>query len=96
MKAFVDEVNDIESKFRMGDSNAHVGTDTWQCVIGKHGGTALNDNERYLLEFCCSDGHGIMNIFFQHKEACWYTWNRPITRKGHSRPLKGAKAQKKT
>ena len=72
-QAFVDEVNDVllrvlptESTALMGDFNAHVGTDaaTWKGVIGKHGVTELNENGRYLLQFCCSNGLRIMNIFF--------------------------------
>ena len=55
----------------MGDFNAHVGTDTgtWKGVIGKHGVTGLNENGRYLLQPCCSNGLRIMNTFFQHREA---------------------------
>ena len=81
----VDEVNDAllrvsatESTVLMGDFNAHVGTDTdtWKGVIGKHGVTGLNENGRYLLQFCCSNGLRIMNTFFQHREVHKYTWYR--------------------
>ena len=77
-QTFVDEVNDAllrvsatESTVLMGDFNAHVGTDTdtWKGVIGKHGVTGLNENERYLLQLCCSNGLRIMNTFFQHREV---------------------------
>ena len=85
-QAFVDEVNDAllrvsatESTVLMGDFNAHVGTetDTWKGVIGKHGITGLNENGRYLLQLCCSNGFRIMNTFFQHREVHKYTWYRP-------------------
>ena len=85
-QAFVDEVNDAllrasptESTVVMGDFNAHVGTntDTWKGVIGKHGVTGLNENERYLLQLCCSNRLRITNTFFQHREARKYTWYRP-------------------
>ena len=73
-QAFVDEVNDAflqvsatESKVLMGDFNAHVGADMWKGVIGKHGVTGLNENGRYLLQLCCSNGLCIMNTFFQHR-----------------------------
>ena len=63
----------------MGDFNAHVGTDTdtLKGVIGKHGVTGLNENGRYLLQLCCSNGLRIMNTFFQHREVHKYTWYRP-------------------
>ena len=57
-QAFVDEVSDAllrvtptESTILVGNFNAHVGTDTdaRTSVIGKHGVTELNKNERYLL-----------------------------------------------
>ena len=85
-QAFVDKVNDAllrvlatESTVLMGDFNAHVGTDTdtRKCVIGKHGVTRLNENGRYLLQLCCSNGLRIMNTFFQHREVHKYTWYRP-------------------
>ena len=85
-QTFVDEVNDAllrvsptESTVLMGDFNAHVGTDTdmWKGVIGKHGVTGLNENGRYLLQLCCSNGLRIMNTFFQHREVHKYTWYRP-------------------
>ena len=56
-QAFVDNVNDTllrvsatESTVLMGDFKAHVETDTWKGVIGKHGVTGLNENRRYLLQ----------------------------------------------
>ena len=82
----MDEVNDAllrvsptESTLLMGDFNAHVGTDTdtWKGVIGKHGVTGLNENGRYLLQLCCSNGLRIMNTFFQHRDVHKYTWYRP-------------------
>ena len=84
-QAFVDDVNDVlpresptESTVLMGNFNTHVGTDTdtWKGVIGKHGVTALNENGRYLLQLCCSNGLRIMNTFFQHREVHKYTWYR--------------------
>ena len=71
-QAFMDEVNDAlqrvaptESTILMGDFNAHIGTDndTWKGVIGKHGDPAFNENGRYLLQLCCSNGLCIMNTF---------------------------------
>ena len=85
-QAFVDDVNNAllrvpatESTVLMWDFNAHVetDTDTWKGVIGKHGVTGLNENGRYLLQFCCSNGLRIMNTFFQHREVHKYTWYRP-------------------
>ena len=85
-QAFADDVNDAllrvsatESTVLMGDFNAHVGTDTdtGKGVIGKHGVTELNENGRYLLQLCCSNGLRLMNIFFQHREVHKYTWYRP-------------------
>ena len=85
-QAFVDEVNDAlprvsrtESTVLMGDFYAHVGTDTdrRKGVIGKHGVTGLNENGRYLLQLCCSNGLRIMNTFFQQSEVHKYTWCRP-------------------
>ena len=82
----MDEVNDAllrvsptESTVLMGDFNAHVETDTatWKGVIGKHGVTGLNENGRYLLPLCCSNGLRIMNTFFQHREVHKYTWYPP-------------------
>ena len=82
-QAFVDDINDAllrvsatESTVLTGDFNAHVGTDTdtWKGVIGKHGVTGLNENGRYLLQLCCSNGLRIMNTFFQHREVHNYTW----------------------
>ena len=46
-------------------------------VIGKYGVTGLNENRRYLLLLCCSNGLHIMNTFFQHREVHKYTWYRP-------------------
>ena len=85
-QAFVDEVNDAllrvaptESTVLMGDFNAHIGTDneTWKGVIGRHGVTGFNENGRYLLQLCCSNGLCIMNTFFQHRDIHKYTWYRP-------------------
>ena len=82
-QTFVDEVNDALLRVSltdpivlMGDFNAHVGTDTdtWKGVIGKHEVTGLNENGRYLLQLCCSNGLRIMNTFFQHREVHKYTW----------------------
>ena len=81
-QAFVDEVNHAllrvsptKSTVLMGEFNAHVGTetDTRKGVIGKHGVTGLNENARYLLQLCCSNGFRIMNTFFQHREVHKYT-----------------------
>ena len=85
-QTFVDEVNDAllrvsvtESTVLMGHFNSHVGTDkdTWKGVIENHGVTGLNENGRYLLQLCCSNGLRIMNTFFQHSEVHKYTWYRP-------------------
>ena len=85
-QAFVNEVNDVllrvsatESTVLMEDFNAHVGTDTdtWKGVIGKHRITGMNENGKYLLQLCCSNGLRIMNTFFQHREVHKYTWYRP-------------------
>ena len=85
-QTFVDEVNDAllrvsatESTVLMGNFNAYVGTDTYTLkgVIGKHRVTGLNENERYLLQLCCSNGLRIMNTFFQHREVHKYKWYRP-------------------
>ena len=82
----MDEVNNAllrisstESIVFMGDFNAHVGTDTdtRKGVIGKHGVTGPNENGRYLLQLCCSNGLRIMNTFFQLREVHKYTWYRP-------------------
>ena len=82
----MDEVNDAflrvsatESTVLIWDFNAHVrtDTDTWKGVIGKYGIIGLNENGRYLLQLCCSNGLCIMNIFFQHREVHKYTWYRP-------------------
>ena len=82
----MDEVNDAllrvaptESTVLMGDFNAHIGNDneTWKSVIGRHGVAGLNENGRYLLQLCCSNGLRIMNTFFQHRDAHKYTWYRP-------------------
>jgi len=68
-QAFVDEVNDAllrvspsESIVLVGDFNAHIGTDTetWKGVIERHGVPGLNENGRYLLQLCCSNGLRIM------------------------------------
>ena len=76
--AFVDEVNDAllrvsptESTVLIWDFNAHVETDadTWKGVIRKRGVTGLNENGRYLLQLCCSNGLRIMNTFFQNREV---------------------------
>ena len=81
-QAFVDKVNDAllrvsstESTVLIVEFNAYVGTetDTWKGMIGKHGVTGLNENARYLLQLCCSNGLRIMNTFFQHREVHKYT-----------------------
>ena len=85
-QAFVSDINDAllrvsptEFTVLMGDFNAHVGTDTdtWTGVIGKRGVTGLNDNGKYLLQLCCSNGLCIINTFFQCREVHKYTWYRP-------------------
>ena len=82
-QAFVDEVNDALLKVSptafvvlIVDFNAHVGTDTntRKGVIGKHGVTGLNENGKYLLQLCCSNGLRIMNTFFQNREVRNDTW----------------------
>ena len=69
-QAFVEDVNDAlqrvgstESTIFWGDFNAHIGTDneTWKGVIGRYGNPAFNDNGRYFLQLCCSNGLSIMN-----------------------------------
>ena len=69
-------VSPTDSIVLMGDFNAYVGTGTWKSVITKHGVTGLNENVSYLLQFCCSNGFRIINIFFQHREVHKYTWYR--------------------
>ena len=68
-------VSPTESTVPMGNFNAHVrtDTDTWKGVIEKHGITGLNENGRYLLQLCCSNGLRIMNTFFQHRKVHKYT-----------------------
>ena len=82
-QAFVDEVNDAllrvshtKSTVLTRNFNAHVGidTDTWKGMIGKHGVTGLNEDGKYLLKFCCSNGLCIMNTFLQHRVVHKYTW----------------------
>jgi len=84
----LDEINDSllrvspsESTVLTGDFNAHIGTDTetWKCVIGRHGFSGLNENERYNICCSCCYGNGlrIMNTFFQHRDVHKYTWYRP-------------------
>ena len=80
--AFVDEVNDAllrvsptESTVLMGDVGTD--TDTWKGVIGKHRVTGLNENGRYWLQLCCSNGLRIRNTFFELREVLKYTWYRP-------------------
>ena len=46
-------------------------------MIGKHGISDLNENGRYLLQLCCSNGLRIMNAFFRHGEVDKYTWYQP-------------------
>ena len=85
-QAFVDDVNDAlqrvgstESTILFGDFNAHIETDseTRKGVIGRQGDPAFNENGRYLLQLCCSNGLCIMNTFFQHRDVQKHTWNRP-------------------
>jgi len=85
-QAFVDEVNDAllkvspsESTVLKRDFNAHIGTDTetWKGVIGRYGVPGLNENGRYLLQFCCNNALRIMNTFFQHRDVHKYTWYKP-------------------
>ena len=42
-----------------------------------HGVTELNENGRYLLQLCCSNGLRMMNTFFQQRVVHKYTWYRP-------------------
>ena len=72
-QAFVNDVNDVlqkvgsaESTILFGDFNARIRTDneTWKGVIGGLGGPAFNENGRYLLQLCSSNGLCIMNTFF--------------------------------
>ena len=83
---FVNQVNEAllqrpptESTVLMRDFNAHVetDTDTWKGVIGKYVVTGLNENERYLLQLCCSNGLRMMNTVFQHRDVYKYLWYRP-------------------
>ena len=85
-QAFVEDVNDalqrvrsIESTVLLGDFNAYIGTDskTWKGVIGTHRDPAFNENGRYLLQLCCSNGLCIMNTFFQHGDVHKYAWYKP-------------------
>ena len=39
--------------------------------------SGLNQNERYLMHICCSNGFHALNIFFQRTEIHKYTWYRP-------------------
>ena len=83
-QVFVDNVNNAFQKERsaesiilLGDSKAHIATDieTWKSVIGRHGDLAFNENDRYLLQLCSSNGLCIMNTFsFQHRDVPKYTW----------------------
>ena len=36
----------------------------------------MNENGRYLLQLCCSNGLSIVNAFFQNREAHKYTLYR--------------------
>ena len=42
-------------------------------MIRKYGITGLHENERYLLQLCCSNGLCIINNFFQNREVHKYT-----------------------
>ena len=55
-----------ESLVFLGDFNAHMGIDnaTWKGVIGQHGDPDINKNEKFLLQFCATNGLCIMNTFF--------------------------------
>ena len=83
--AFVDDVDDAvqrvrstESTILSGNFNAHIGTDseTWKGMIGRHGDPAFNENGRYLLQLCSSNGLCIMNTFFQHRDVHKCLMNR--------------------
>ena len=85
-QTFVDEVNHAllgisptEFIVFMGDFNAYVGThtDSWKGEIGKHGVAELNNNGRYLMQLCCSNGLCIMNTCSQHREVNKYLRYRP-------------------
>ena len=74
-QAFVDDINDAlqkvgstESLILLRDFNAHIAADseTWKGVTGKNGDPAFNENGRYLLQLCCSNGLYI--IFFSNTE----------------------------
>ena len=81
-QAFVDDINDAlqrvgstESLILLWDFNAHIAADseTWKGVIGKNRDPAFNENGRYLLQLCYSNGLYIMNIFFQYRDVHKYT-----------------------
>ena len=72
-----------------GDFNAHVETDNrpWKRGIGKHGryllcstykefsfiSLAVNENNWYFSQLCCSSGLCFMNTFFKRRGFCKYT-----------------------
>ena len=77
-QAFEDDVNDTiqrvgqtESTILLRYFNAHIETDseTWKGVIGRYGDPEFNENGRYLLLLCYSNGICIMNIFSQHRDV---------------------------
>ena len=85
-QAFVDEVN-VPRSFRVSPREFTVlteilthmtDTDTWKGVIEKDGLIRLNENGRYLLHLCCTNGLCFLNTFFRHREVHKYmVWYRP-------------------
>ena len=82
-QAFVDDVNDALQRVRSTESTIFSGILTHTLEqTAKHGKAwlidpASNENGWYLLQFYCSNGLCIMNIFFQHRDVCKHLWYRP-------------------
>ena len=67
-------------KIVMGDFNAKVGKEnnTWNGIIGHHGYGVMNERGERLLQFCLLNKLGIMNTWFEHKDAHKWTWAAPV------------------
>ena len=69
--------------FYLGDFNARVGSDKdiWPTCLGHHGIRKMNENEQWLLEFCCIHNFCVTNTFFQTKPHQKVSWRH--TRSGY-------------
>lgn len=73
---FLESLEGVLRSTPAGDSNAHVGNETWKGVIGTNGTPVQNSSGVLLLDFCAHHELSITITMFKHKGVHMWTWHQ--------------------